>query len=168
MNSFRWQRAAGLALLTVVAGLAGCGAPRSSPLDTAQGELDRNRRTWEALGSEDYRYVGRRGCFCPPDIYSPVIVEVRGGEVVSRTYQEDGRAVSEEHAELWPALPGVFDLVQDAIDREAADVAVAYDPDTGVPRTIRIDYDEMMADEELGYEVEGFEPLQPQPAGAGG
>lgn len=139
--------ATGLALLA----LGGCGLLGSGRNEEVQRELNRNRRQWEAQGLEDYRYVARRGCFCPSEVVAPVVVEVRGGEVVARTYQESGEPVESTYAGLWPSLDGVFDIVQDAIDREAAQITVEYHSDLGYPQSIAIDYQENAVDEELAF-----------------
>lgn len=146
------------ALLVMVA-LQGCGALGASRHDDNQRELNRNRRQWQAQAVENYRFVARRGCYCPGEVVAPVVVEVRNGEITSLAYQETGTGVGATLSGLWPPLEGVFDIVQDAIDREAADLTVEYDPDFGFPRAIAIDYMENVIDEELAFTVEGFEVL---------
>ncbi|HEU0021543.1 MAG TPA: DUF6174 domain-containing protein [Dehalococcoidia bacterium] len=47
--------------------------------------------------------------------------------------------------------------LQDAIDRDAASIRVNYDSRLGYPVSIAIDYNTMMADEELGFSVSGLD-----------
>ncbi len=47
----------------------------------------------------------------------------------------------------------MFDVLEDAIARDAHSISATYDPDTGVPVEFFIDYQENVADEELGMRV---------------
>ena len=58
-----------------------------------------------------------------------------------------------------PTLDGLFANIQDGINANAFRVSVTYDEQYGYPKSIGIDYEEMMADEEYfvtaKLEVEG-------------
>ncbi len=138
-----------LAAFLAVGSLAACSVLQSGPHDQAQSELNRQRRHWRAQDVEEYAYTVRRLCFCPETFTSPVVVRVRGGEVESRVYEGSGAPVDAGNASFWPEVEGLFDLVQDAIDRDADAISVEYHPQLGYPIAVRIDYEEMAADEEL-------------------
>ena len=129
----------------------GCGSSLvpSTPLD----ELERNEALWGEAEPEEYRYAIRRLCFCVPDVVRPVRVTVRSGAVVERVYVDDGRPVPSGLADLFPGVDGLFELVRDAIDRDAATLEVRYDPASGVPMEISIDYLLEAVDEELSVDV---------------
>lgn len=147
MPGNRWL---GVSRAVLLAGaLASCSALQSGPLDGAQAELNRQRRQWRAQEIEDYSYTVRRLCFCPESFTDPVEVRVSGGEVVARSYRGSGEAVAGENARFWPPVEGLFEIVQDAIDRDADSLLVDYHPSLGYPISIRIDYEEMAIDEEL-------------------
>lgn len=145
----------GLLLLLLL--VQGCGVNGSTVSDDTQRELNRQRRQWEAQDLANYRYTGRRICFCMREAVGPVLVEVREGTIASLTDQESGEPVGENFVELWPSIDGVFGLVQDAIDREAAEITVEYDAERGFPTSVSIDYIEEAVDDELGFTVEAFE-----------
>lgn len=150
------------ALCTVMAiGLSGCFLAGSERHEDVQRELNQNRRQWEAQGIDEYRYAARRACYCGQEAVGPVVVEVRNDEIVARTYQETDESVSSTYSGLWPTMDGVFDIVQDAIDRDAHQLRVEYHPERGFPTMISIDYMEYAIDEELGFIVEEFELLAP-------
>lgn len=153
----RFVATLGAAILALPA-LEGCGLFGSAHQEELQRELNRNRRHWEAQAVDDYRYVARRGCYCPTEVVAPVVVEVRDGEVVSVVYQESGEAVQVTYSALWP-MEEVFGIVQEAIDRDAVEVTVHYDPDYGFPRDIGIDYSENVVDEEVAYTITDFQLL---------
>lgn len=153
-------RSGALGMLMAI-GLSGCLLASSERHDDVQRELNRNRRQWEAQGIEDYRFVARRACYCGQEAVGPVVVEVRDGEIAAQTYQETDQPVTPTYAGLWPTMDGVFDIVQDAIDRDAHQIRVEYDPEHAFPTTISIDYVEQAIDEELGFNVEELEVLAP-------
>ena len=148
--------------------LAGCPAPAETdagepvPIDpdrpvaeATPEDLEAARERWEAAGLDAYAMTLRRVCFCPtPDYTGPFEVEVRGGELAS--VRLEGAAVDDERGMTVEAL---FDLVQDAYDRDAYRITVEYDERLGYPVSVDIDYDAQMADEEIGYAVSGLEAL---------
>jgi hypothetical protein len=65
-----------------------------------------------------------------------VVVSVRNG-TITRYHEDDGQPVTESYLE-YPSVPGLFDLIADAI-AGGHTVVVKYDAQTGVPRRIDID-----------------------------
>jgi hypothetical protein len=122
-------------------------------LAEVQSQLDANRELWESSGLASYEIEYRRICFCPENITSPVVVVVSNGVIDSRHYSETGEEVDEAVRDLFPDVSGMFDIVQDAIDQQASQVTVTYDSQLGYPVNIRVDYNTMMADEELEFAV---------------
>ena len=125
-------------------------------LRAAQAELDRNRALWEASRAGDYSYVLTPICFCPQDLLDPVRISVLGGIVASVAYEESGKAPEHDGYGRYVTIDDLFDTIQEAIDRKAAEVAVTYDPSTGYPTEARLDYDTRMADEEYRFTASGY------------
>lgn len=111
------------------------------------------RAAWVASGVEDYTMRLTRHCFCGEDWRGPFDVRVENGTVVDVEFGGDD--VPTERALSVDAL---LDLLDDAIDEDAASVRAAFDSDLGVPVRLQIDYDERMADEEIGYTIERVRP----------
>jgi len=145
--------------------LAGCPAPVNvPPTDGPVGpppadasgtpaerspELDAARQRWEDAGLDAYRFTLQRICFCPsPDYTGPFEVAVRHGAI--DTVRLDGAIVEDDRA---VTVGDLFALLEEAYDREAERVDVAFDPVLGYPTSISIDYSSRMADEEIGYRV---------------
>ena len=80
-------------------------------------------------------------------------MRVTADSVTSRVYADDGTPVPAQHAESFPTVDGLFQLILDAIEDDADEIDVVYDPDTGVPLEIAIDFIEMAADDELTVRV---------------
>ena len=131
--------------LLIIAAVA-CG---SSPVNPAQAELDRHRELWEANRSGDYTFEYSPVCFCPRMFNQPVEVEVGNGVVESVTYVDSGESPGTNGFPPVHTIDGLFDKVQDAIDREATQLTVSYDPEIGYPVSASIDYSLNILDEEF-------------------
>ena len=121
--------------------------------------LDDARAKWEAQAPEVYRLTYTRHCFCPPQYRGPFTVTVRSGEPAGVTYGGEGEPVEAALDGAALAVDDLFDVVLDAYKRNAAEVHVAYDAQTGQPTSIQIDYDYQMADEEVGFTIEPAQPI---------
>lgn len=147
----QWSRRAGLTalILVVLVPLAGCG---DFGIETDRlREIDRNRALWESQGLATYVYAVERLCFC--GLAGPVRVTVENEVATTRVFVMSGDTVPAEQAEWYPTVDGLFALLFDAARRNAHDIEVVYDPATGVPLDIFIDYAQNVADEELGFRV---------------
>jgi len=113
-----------------------------------QRRLDRARRDFRSTGVRSYRYVLSRTCYCPP--LAGTIV-VRDGRPSARTPKQLADAAT---------VPRLFRRIQRAIDAKVARISVRYGT-RGVPRSIYVDTDQRIADEEIGYTIERFTPLKP-------
>ena len=128
------------------AGEAAAAAPAQS--STTSGTLAANRELFVSAVGDDYDVTFQRSCFCPPEARQPLRLEVRSGEVRSVTPTTPGAGAPPERMTAVRTVTEVFDLIQDAYDREAAAVRGDYDQTLGYPRELYIDYSERIADEE--------------------
>ena len=114
---------------------------------------------WEEAGLDDYDYQYQRQCFCLFDYVRPMAVQVRGGAVVSVVYaDEEGGPVAEEIAAEVPTVDGLFALLQEAVDGNAASLRATYDEELGHPLDVFVDYDFRIADEEQGFIASNLAP----------
>jgi len=134
----------------VFLGTSGCGIVDP---DGLQEELDKNRALWASTRPDDYTMTIERICFCSPQGRGPVRLTVRGLDATAWIYLESGEAVPSDLAPFFPTIDGLFEVIADALQRGASEVRVSYDPATGVPFHLWIDYDEHTADEEVGFAV---------------
>jgi hypothetical protein len=122
--------------------------------------LERHRALWLAAGISSYRYSLERSCFCQRESLGPVVIEVRRGEVETRRYAT-GAPVDPQFAEIFTTIPGLFDLIESALDLPAAAVSVRYHRVLGYPQSIQIDWLAGAADDEVSYRITGFTVLDP-------
>ena len=125
----------------------------TAPEPEPRAELAANRALWEAFRPRSYSYGVERICFCPEEWRGPVLVWVEGETVVRREYASSSDDVPPEIAEAFPSVDGLFETLSEALDLGASSLNVAYDPATGVPKEVFIDYEAAVADEELGFLV---------------
>ena len=116
-------------------------------------ELAKNRDLWESQKIEDYRFEYRRICFCLPEFVAPVEISVVDGMISDAVFLEDGTAAEIPDISTYDTVEDLFDLIQDAIDRDAYSLLVIYDAEFGYPAEVSIDYDIRIADEEFGFAV---------------
>ncbi|HOX42319.1 MAG TPA: DUF6174 domain-containing protein [Myxococcota bacterium] len=122
--------------------LVGCGDSPERDL------LEQSRDLWHSQAPTGYRYDFTWNCFCEPGFTGPVVVHVQAGAVTSVTYQADGAAADPTD---YRTIEGLFELIGDAIDRDAHEVRVTYDATRGYPTSAYLDYEEFAVDEEMGF-----------------
>ncbi|MEH1863829.1 MAG: DUF6174 domain-containing protein [Nostoc sp.] len=141
-----------------------------SPIEIAQSStknnnldlrrLKFNRYLWNQQNISNYRYTFSNGCFCIPDARGPVVIEVRNGQTTSITSVATGQAVNPEFFQNYKTIPKLFNVIQDAINRQAYSLNVSYSPKLGYPTKIEIDYNSQIADEEIYLTIENFQEIK--------
>ena len=133
-------------------------SPENNNLNSRR--LKFNRNLWNQQNISNYRYTFSNGCFCIPDARGPVVIEVRNGQTTSITSVATGQPVDPQYFQKYSTIPKLFNLIQDAIARQASSLSVSYAPSLGYPTQIDIDYSSQIADEELYLTIENFEEIQ--------
>ena len=139
-----------LIIVLLAAGLSACVVDVTG----VNGELESARARWAANQPSAYEVTVRTLCFCIEN--RPVIVAVRAGAIESRRYADTGLAIDPRFASLFPAVEGLFAVVDDAVARHAAQLDVQYDAVRGFPVRISIDYIKNAVDDEIVYLVSDF------------
>ncbi len=134
-------------------GLVAC----HGPWDDAESELRAARRRWEASSLEASGYDVRAAmyCFCPYTEDS-VRLRVMADSIIEITFIARGMPVPATPSwrrDRYRTVRQLFDIIQDAIDREAASLEVSYDAEFGFPTAVSIDYAANVADEEIAYRL---------------
>jgi hypothetical protein len=82
-------------------------------------------------------------------------VQVVNGAPVSAT-RPDGTPVPLEDVGAAATVPGLFQLEEDAIGRNAFQFSATYDSALGFPQAVSIDYDRHTVDDEVGYTIQSL------------
>lgn len=127
-------------------------------IDSQQAQLFRNRGRWERSGFINYDYTGAWFCLtCDATYVATAAVSVRDGAVTSVSSAEPGIGVIPVSDRFIP-IAGLFELLQDAVDRGAHSIDVNYDEQYAYPTTFLINYDDEIENEEQGFTVRSFTP----------
>ena len=108
---------------------------------------------WAAKNLKDYQYTFNWACFCPPEHNKPVVVTVRNGVVSAVKYADGSGAVDKTKYASYKTIEGLFEFLQDAINRNAYRIEVSYDATLGFPTLASIDYDQRVSDEEMSFKA---------------
>ena len=115
--------------------------------------LEESRSLWESLDLADYDFVTNWQCFCLREYTASVELSVRDGEITTGEYLPESGLTSTVDPTRYETVDGLFEFIADAIERDAHSIQVTYHPEQGYPESAFIDYNEMMADEERGFNV---------------
>jgi len=124
-------------------------------------ELGRQRAKWARQQITSYNLVYRRDCFCGIEFVTPTYIEVRAGGISTARYSESDAPLPLWVQDRLPTVEALFDIVDNALDREVDLLEVVYDPALGYPRRIAIDYRFSTADDEVTHVVSGLEIMLP-------
>ena len=118
--------------------------------------LKQNQKIWLNAAFSNYNFKYGKSCSeCAPQgiFWVKVIadtvfsVERDSSEIDGVTMQENIEWVRK----LTPTIDGLFEIIQHAIDSDAAILSVEYDSTYGYPIDIQIDYDKQTIDDEVHY-----------------
>lgn len=122
-------------------------------------ELRKNQQLWAKQNLRNYRYTLQVNCFCPPQITQPVVIEVRRGRTVSTRAANNRNTVNRDFFKDYDSVDKLFEIIRDAVAKNAHRIEVNYHPTLGYPTKVSIDYSQQMADEERYFTVERLEAI---------
>lgn len=129
-----------------------------------------NLKKWLSKKQQNYTFTLQRSCYCLPEYTTPIMITVQDGKVVSAVTESLKMELKEDGSEAAPIMIDVIDRamtidqlfkeIKQSIDSNAASIDVKYDPTWGYPRSISIDLDKRMADEELAFTSSNFKQIR--------
>ena len=141
------RRAAILALVLA----SGCIENR---LTTPSGQLQTAWSKWALTHPASYQMTYQKLCFCGET--RAVIIVFRNGAIESAKYLDTGATAPTAGL---PSVDDVFNIINDAVSRNAATINASYDATLGYPVSVFIDYFANAADDELTITISNFTPL---------
>ena len=142
-------------LCAILALLLGC-ILKDDKFTDIQLKLDQNQRKWTSAMASNYQFNFRWECYCSPEYVGPVNISVRENRIDGAAFVEDDVPVAVEGLERYRTIEGLFDLLQEGIDKDAHIISAEYHPELGYPVKASIDYEEYTIDEELGFGIDSL------------
>ncbi len=147
-----------LALLALV---SGCALVDGSDAWTRRSdELTHNRQVWQSLSATSYRFTLVKSCECIAGFIGPVEITVDNGAMVSVRPLYPGRTVTPDQWPAFETVESLFSRLDDAIRGHAYRYDVRYDAARGFPRSVALDPDAQMVDDEVSIRVDSLTILQ--------
>jgi hypothetical protein len=125
----------------------GCKPPAANP--------DKNspERLWEKANIHSYEFLLRINCFCSPETIGPHRIQVKADTIFAVNGTPYDRAKSYV---ILKTIPDLFRFIRESDARTPFRKSVLYDSTFGFPTSLYYDFDERIADEEIGYIITEF------------
>jgi len=112
-----------------------------------------NRWKWIKSAVFDYEVDESLNCFCMiSGKHHLVIVDE---QLVSATNNQ-GQAVTNP-GQYFKTVDQLFKYIEESLSRNPDKVTITYDNTYGYPTSVYFDFDEKIADEEMGFELSNFQ-----------
>ena len=121
--------------------------------DSTTAQLLRAQSRWARNGFPNYTYRAAWTCFCLREYVALVDVNVVDGRVTNVSFAEPGFTGEVPSPERFGPVGELFQFVQDAIERGSARIDAKFHPELGYPVKVFVDFDERLANEEMGFTV---------------
>lgn len=108
-----------------------------------------HRIQWERVRSSNYTFTLKTICFCPIDRVGPHVIEVKNLKIVT----VNGKPYDPSITGPIMTIDELFVFIKTSLDRKPAQSNIQYSADKGYPEQLYFDFDRMMADEEIGYQI---------------
>jgi hypothetical protein len=147
-----------VAFLAAAFAVAACEGP-SGPVETVR-DLERARDLWEARGPDSYVFTYELNCFCGGPGAPPARITVADGQVTGAFLPSRDEQVPEDELAAYPTVPDLFDDVEEWLARDPVSARTEFDPGLGHPVDVFVDFEERVADEELGFRTRDLVPSE--------
>jgi hypothetical protein len=125
------------------------GCETVQPLDDASTNLN----LWNEKKIENYSFSFKRVCFCPLEYVGPHQIVVKNGKISTVNGAPYNKA---ERYGVMYTIPELLQVIKANIDRKPVKQTLNFNPTYGYPTSVFFDFSEMIADEEIGYEITNF------------
>jgi hypothetical protein len=114
-------------------------------------DLKIHQKLWQSQKINHYEYIYNMICFCPPPANTPTKVFVKNKQVISVANPDTGEQIKNANLDFYKSIDQLFEVIQDAVKRNADEIQITYDSQLGYPTKIFIDYIKLAADDEVSY-----------------
>jgi hypothetical protein len=125
------------------------GCETVQPLDDATTNLN----LWNEKKIENYSFSFKRVCYCTLEYVGPNQIVVKNGKISTVNGAPYNK---EERYGVMYTIPELLQVIKANIDRKPVKQTLNFNPTYGYPTSVFFDFSEMIADEEIGYEITNF------------
>jgi len=115
--------------------------------------LAENKKLWKNKNIQNYSFVVRKSCYCPHEENRQITVQ---NDTISEVKFIPSNTTLARVTKV-KKVDDYFNIIQEALDKNAYKLTVNYDKTYGFPTQISIDYNEQMVDEEISYTLTHFQ-----------
>ncbi len=121
-------------------------------------EIQANKEKWLSHAVNEYQIEMQKICFCAPDVVRLMIFEIANNEIKTARYADTGGEVDPSHYNQYSTIEGIFLLVEQALEKNPADISIAYDEEYGYIKEFSVDYQVHIADDEITIIASNMKP----------
>ncbi len=114
---------------------------------------------WRSERPDLYRFTYRRVCFCAGT--EPVVITVDGDSVI-HVSPEDGEGPPPRSPSEYPTIDGLFEQLREWRERDPHRERMEFHGRLGYPTDVFFDFQEHVADEEMGFRVTDLRAVERQ------
>jgi hypothetical protein len=130
---------------------------KATSIDIAS-EVQINREKWMSHGISNYEIEMQKICYCVPEVVRMMVFEVEDDKVETVRYADTGDDVDPQHYGNFNTIEGMFTFVEQALEKNPADLSIAYDEKYGYIKELSVDFKENLADDEISIIASNMRP----------
>ncbi len=131
---------------------------KATSVDIAS-EVQINREKWQAHEISEYQIEMQKICYCVPEVVRMMVFEVDDDDITSVRYADDGETVDPQHYGQFNTVESMFTFVEQALEKNPADISISYDDKYGYIKELSIDFKENIADDEISIIASNMRPI---------
>ena len=113
-----------------------------------------NQKKWIGNNIASYEFTLKVNCFCLPARVGPHIIKVADDKIVS---VNNSPYDITKTGELM-TINQLFEFIKTSIAKNPFSNTIEYNPSYGYPQNVYFDFNQQIADEEIGYQITNFKP----------
>ena len=132
---------------------------KTTAIDIAN-EIQMNREKWMSHEISDYQIEMQKICYCVPEVVRMMVFEIENNEVISVRYADTGEDVDPQHYGEFNTVEGMFTFVEKALEKNPADLTIAYNEKYGYIKELSVDFKQHIADDEISIIASNMRPKE--------
>ena len=127
--------------------------------EASPSSLEENQEKWQSHNLKSYRMNLNVACFCVPT--PDIDIRVDNGKISLISANGSSYANPDIDSTFWHAktVDGLFSFIDEKLSENPFQKTLKFNSKYGYPEEIFFDIEKMIADEEIGYVIHSFSPI---------